>query len=98
MVAVFERFFADNNTYEGFPVGDAAGDMFPDHLPRDVQHGGHQYDLTLTDESNTDGSDPTGNGFTITVTPLNPGSQKDDGAFTLNSRGQKTHQDGGGIS
>ena len=38
LTASLERFFSDNNDYTTFPMGDGAGNLFPDHLPRDVAH------------------------------------------------------------
>ena len=86
--AALERFFSDNNDYTNFPIGDAAGNLFPDHLPTDVGHADRTYDITLSDENGA-GATPSANGYTITATPT--GSQDGDGDLTLNSRGQRTH-------
>ena len=85
-----ERFFADNNDYSTFPMGDDATDLFPDHLPSDADHANATYDLVLSDENGA-GVIPSANGYTITATPIAAGSQAGDGNLTLNSRGQKTH-------
>jgi type IV pilus assembly protein PilE len=61
LAAVLERFFSDNTTYVGFPLGDVAGGgfLFPDHLPRDAPHANRNYDITLPALT------LTANGFTI---------------------------------
>jgi type IV pilus assembly protein PilE len=77
--SVLERFFSDNNTYVGFPLGDAAGNMFPDHLPRDAPHAARAYDLAVVLAAAS---------YTITATPT--GGQAGDGVMTLASTGAKT--------
>ena len=86
--ATLERFFSDNNSYTNFPLGDAAGNMFPDHIPIDAPHASRTYDITLQDENGV-GITPGVTGFTITATPT--GSQQGAGILTLDSRGIKTH-------
>ena len=66
--AALERFFSDNNDYTNFPMADAAGNLFPDHLPKDVPHANRRYDLALADENGI-GATPGPNGYTITSTP-----------------------------
>ncbi len=79
LAAVLERFFSDNNTYVGFPLGDAAGNMFPDHMPIDAPHANRSYDTQL--------QGVTATGYTIRVDPT--GSQTGDGFMTLTSTGAK---------
>ena len=79
LAAVLERFFSDNNTYVGFPLGDGAATIFPDHLPRDSPHANRYYDVALPTL--------TANGYTIQVTPVN--QQAGDGLMTLTSTGAK---------
>ena len=79
-----------NNDYTNFPMADAAGNLFPDHLPKDVPHANRRYDLALADENGI-GATPGPNGYTITSTPTPGGSQVVDGNITLDSRGIKTH-------
>lgn len=88
MGATLERFFSDNNDYTLFPIGDGAGNMFPDHVPIDAPHASATYTLGLSDENGA-GATPSANGYTITATAT--GSQLGDGDLTLDSRGAKTH-------
>ncbi|MBS36552.1 MAG: general secretion pathway protein GspH [Thiotrichales bacterium] len=82
LAANLERFFSDNNTYAGFPLGDNNDDMFPDHLPRDeAVHANAWYDVTLPVLN--------GNAFTIRVDPVAGNPQDGDGFMTLTSAGAK---------
>ena len=90
LTSALERFFSDNNDYTAFPMEDVAGNMFPDHLPRDTPHANATYTVTLSDENGA-GATPSANGYTITSTPVAGGSQVADGNLTLDSRGLKTH-------
>ena len=83
VAAVLERFFSDNNTYAGFPLGDGAGNLFPDHLPRDVPHANRYYDVTIPVQ--------TPNAFTIQADALN--QQAGDGLMTLTSTGAKARDE-----
>ncbi len=86
--AALERFFSDNNDYTNFPMGDGAGNLFPDHTPIDAPHANATYTLALSDENGA-GATPSALGFTITATAV--GSQLGDGDLTYDSRGTKTH-------
>jgi len=85
LAAVLERFFSDNNTYVGFPLGDAAGGgfLFLDHLPSDAPHANRNYDITLPVL--------TANGFTIQAVAVL--KQAGDGMMTLTSTGAKARDE-----
>ena len=76
-----ERFFSDNNTYVGFPLGDAGGNMFPDHLPSDAPHANRTYDLAFAVLNATS--------YTITATPTAGSAQAGDGFLQYTSTGAK---------
>ena len=75
-----ERFYSDNNTYVGFPLGDDGGDMFPDHLPSDVPHANRTYDLAINTTATT---------YTITATPTADQTMDGDGFLQYTSAGAK---------
>jgi len=81
LAAVMERWFSDNNTYVGVPIGAAAGSLYHNWAPVDEPQANRRYDLAIAAASVT--------GYTLRATPRAGTVVADEGILELTSTGRR---------
>jgi type IV pilus assembly protein PilE len=92
LAAVMERWFSDNNTYAGIPLGPDAGDLYPDWAPTEGARDNRSYDLGwCTFGAEVDGGldDPDNLAYCLQATPVAGSVVAENGALQLTSTGTR---------